>query len=401
VREPDLLVGSTEVQLLRRGAEAFPAMLAAIAGAQSHVHLETYILRSDTTGKQFQAALIERARAGVQVRLLFDSVGSFSLVSNDYLSELAQAGVEILEYHPITPWRRSLLLRLRALRASADARRGRPPRTYQWREPGHWNFNRRDHQKILVIDDEVAFTGGLNIGDEYAPAPQGGDWYDLHVLVRGPAACGLAESFRRAWLDAGGTLSATCPVPPKVEATPALAHTCDNFGMRSRSRMHSAYRHAIRNAERTIDIMNAYFIPDQLLRWALGSAARRGVSVRVMVPLQSDVRPVWYASRYLFARLLRSGVRIFEYQGRMMHAKAGVIDGVWTTIGSFNIDRRSMLHNLEAGVVVVDRPFARTLQDEFEIRLALCREISLADWRKRSLVQRFLEWFAYLFAHWL
>jgi cardiolipin synthase len=182
---------------------------------------------------------------------------------------------------------------------------------------------------------------------------------------------------------------------------PALAHTCDNFGIRNRARMHQAYRHAIDRARTSIAITNAYFIPDSRLRWALYRAVHRGVSVRVIVPSISDVKFVWFASRYLFDRLLRRGVRLYEYPERMMHAKAGVVDGAWATIGSFNLDRRSMLHNLEAGVVIVDREFACSLERQFELDITQSREVTLAGWRNRAWIQRFLEWFAHLFAYWL
>lgn len=403
VREPELLVGDNLAVLLRRGEEAFPAMLDAIAGARRSVNLETYILRSDATGRRFQAALIERARRGIAVRLMYDSVGSLNLVSDEFLAELEQAGVEIVEFHPLTPWRRRLLEQRFRLRAGAARRLGRPlPSRVAPREPSHWSFHRRNHHKILVVDDAIAFTGGLNIGDEYAPLPEGRNWHDLHVRVEGPVARGLARIFHRSWIEAGGDLFPQPIAPvPDTSRRPALAHTCDNLGLVNRSRMHSAYRHAIRNARRSVSIMNAYFIPDTLLRWAFTSAARKGVSVRIVVPARSDVKLVHYASRYLFARLLRAGVRIFEYEGEMMHAKAGVIDGEWATIGSFNLDRRSMVHNLEAGVVVLDPTFAGSLEREFESTLEQCREVLPALWSRRSWGARFLEWFAHLFAYWL
>lgn len=403
VRDPSALHGNNRAQLLRRGAEAYPAMLAAIANARRSVHMETYILRSDATGRRFQAALIDCARCGIAVRLMYDSVGSYQLVDDEFLAELAAAGVEIVEYRPLTPWRRTLVERLQTLRAAALARIGRAPRARRvLYEPGHWGFNRRNHHKILVVDDEVAFTGGMNIGDEYAPPPEGGDWYDLHVRVEGPVARGLARIFHRSWSEAGGELFPQ-PLPPLHDHAfrPMLAHTCDNLGLVQRSRMHAAYRHAIRRSQQRVSIMNAYFIPDQLLRWALGAAAKKGVSVRVVVPARSDVKLAWLAGRYLYGRLLRAGVRIFEYQGEMLHAKAGVVDGQWATIGSFNLDRRSMFHNLEAGVVVLDREFAGSLEREFEETLAQCSELRSEEWSRRPWTTRFAEWFAHLFAYWL
>jgi cardiolipin synthase A/B len=395
------LIGQNRVTLLRRGAEAFPSMLEAIASGTSRIHLETYILRSDETGRQFQRALIERARAGVRVRLMYDSIGSFGMISDEYLRELAQAGVDIVEYRPVTPWRRKLFVRLSELRASADRRRGMVTRPADSMDPGRFSLSRRDHQKLLVVDDRIAFTGGLNIGNEYAPKPEGDDWYDLHARIEGPAARAIADQFEQAWRRGGGSPFERPTPEARSTWDPVLVQPCDNFRMRNRSRMHSAYRRAIRHAKTSISIVNAYFVPDPMLRWAIASAARRGVSVRIMVPSHSDVGLVMHASRHLFGGLLRAGARIFEYQGRMMHAKAAVIDGVWSTIGSFNLDRRSMFHNLEAGVVVLDREFGAAMEREFESSLAQCTEISPIQWRRRPWSQRLVQWFAHLFAYWL
>lgn len=165
--------------------------------------------------------------------------------------------------------------------------------------------------------------------------------------------------------------------------------------------MHRSYLHAIRRAETTISLMNAYFIPDRRLRREFARAAARGVSVRVILPVAFDVRAVYYASHHLYERLLRRGVRIFEWPVRMMHAKSGVIDGVWSTIGSYNLDRRSLVHNLEIGIVTLDRRIGAQMQEQFEKDLAICREITLEEWMKRSRWERALEWLLYQFRYWL
>jgi cardiolipin synthase len=147
--------------------------------------------------------------------------------------------------------------------------------------------------------------------------------------------------------------------------------------------------------------MNSYFVPDRSLRRAFTRAVERGVSVRLIVPEALDVRAVYYASRHLYARLLRGGVRIFEWPDRMMHAKSGVIDGVWSTVGSYNLDRRSLSHNLEIGLVILDRRIGSELQKQFEVDLATCREITLEDWKKRSTWEKALEWAFYQVRYWL
>jgi cardiolipin synthase len=376
-QRPQTLRPGNRVELLHGGGKAFPAMLDGIRSARSHVHLETYILRSDRTGRSFQEALIERAKAGVRVRVLFDSLGSIG-ISVRYLRKLEQAGVEWVEFHPVAPWR---------------------PR---------WGLSRRDHQKILVVDDRLAFIGGLNVGDEYAPEPEGGGWHDMHARVEGEVVLDLARLFRRTWILGGGQAIQGPgrsvrgePLERGPAPGPVLARAIDNYGLRNRGRMHRAYRFAMRRARESIVLMNAYFIPDLRLRRELRNAVRRGVSVRVLVPAASDVWLVQLASRYLYSRLLRAGVRIFEFPERMMHAKVAAIDGLWSTIGSFNLDRRSMFHNLEAGLVLIDGGFAKRLEEEFDEHAARCDEIDLETWLDRPWLEKALEWIAYRFRYWM
>ena len=356
------------------GREAFPAMLEAIRRARKHVHFEMYILRDDGIGREFHRALLECAKTGVTVRVVYDGLGSFGLASA-YVDELRAAGIEVHVFHPIAPWR------------------------------ARWGLNRRDHQKILVVDDEVAFCGGINVGDEYKPVEQGGGgWHDVHARVEGPAVADLARLFQRTWSAVGGTPFPE-PQSPKPER-PSNAHTArveviSNTRLQTRSRMRYAYVHAIRRANTSIYIMNAYFIPDRGLRRVFADATKRGVDVRVIVPSTSDVAAVYWASRHLYGRLLRRGVRIFEWPERMMHAKTGVIDGVWTTIGSYNLDKRSLLHNLEVALVSVDRPLGERLHAQFEKDLTICREVTLDEWRKRSRWSKWLEWFFFQLRYWL
>jgi cardiolipin synthase len=354
------------------GAEVFPAMLEAIAAAKSFVHLETYILNADETGRKFQTALIERALAGVAVRVIYDAIGSIGLASS-FVEELTAGGVEVVAFHPIFPWRGGSML------------------------------NQRDHQKILVIDGEVGFIGGINIGHEYAPvAEKGGGWYDVQARVDGPVVADLDQLFRRTWNLAGGSPmnSRTPPVNPPSYEDGTLALTIDNFGMRNRSRKRAAYVHAIQAAHRSISVMNSYFIPDRGMRRALYEAVERGVVVRIIVPAHSDVRVAQLASRHLYPRLISRGVRIFEWQEKMMHAKTAVIDGVWSTIGSYNINWRSFLHNLEASIVILDEEVGRRMERNFEAALPRSREITLAETR-RSFVERFLQWFCFRFRYWM
>jgi cardiolipin synthase len=372
--QPRALLPGNRIVPLRAGGETYPDMLAAIHVAEATIHFEIYILRSDHTGRSFAAALIERARAGVRVRLMYDAVGSLGL-AGDFLHGLREAGVEIVEYHPVAPWR------------------------------ARFSVNYRDHRKIMIVDGRVAFTGGLNIGDEYASlADGGGGWHDMHARVEGPAVAMLEHLFRRNWINAGGPPYAAHEIDAEESvATPgtALAIVLGTDELKRRSSIRRAYVHAMKHARQTISIMNAYFIPDRGVRRALRNAVARGVQVKVVVPRRSDLRSVSYASQHLFAGLLKAGVRIFRWPERMMHAKTAVIDGVWTKIGSYNLDARSLHYNLEVVVAAIDRPLGARMQTIFDEDVARCEEVVLDKWQQRGFWRKLISWFFYQFRHWL
>ena len=370
---PRSFTPGNRITLLRSGGETYPAMLEAIGAARRHVHLETYIYQSDRTGRRFAEALMERARAGVTVRLLIDAVGSLDM-SDDLVRELKAAGVKVGTFRPFT-----------------------------WK--GGLGFNRRDHRKILIVDGKTGFTGGLNIGDEYDAVEQGGGgWHDIHARIEGPAVAEMTRLFRRTWLAAGGD---AYPIVEEdaaesvVTESTALAVALGNEERRRRANIRRSYLHAMRRARESIQIMNAYFIPDRGIRRVMANAVRRGVRVTVIVPARSDLKSVMYASQHVFARLLRAGVRIFEWPERMMHAKTAVVDAVWATIGSYNLDARSLFHNLEVVLCIVDRAFAAGLGAQLDHDAAQCREVLLDEWKRRPWWRKVCEWFFYQFRHWL
>jgi len=372
VVRPERLRRYTRIVPLRSGAEAFPAMLEAIACARRSILVEMYIWQDDRTGNRFREALIERARAGVVVRVIVDGLGSFSL-PDSFLESMRVAGAEVHRFHPIAPWR------------------------------ARWGWNKRDHKKILVVDDVVGFTGGINFSDENLPVEEGGDgWFDWHARVDGPAVRDLAATFRHTWLQIGATPYDAPPLPAPFLGRNALgAQVISNVRLQDRWRMHRAYTFAIRQATQRIDIMNSYFIPEFGLRRAFRHAVERGVCVRIIVPSVSDVRAVEHASRHLHKRLIQSGVRVFEWPERMMHAKFGVVDGTWSTIGSYNLDHRSLMHNLEVGLVVVDETLGKRLADQFDLDVARCREVTLAALDARPRLRKFFDWFWYQLRFWL
>jgi cardiolipin synthase len=364
----DQYAGGNKLTLMLDGAHAFRAMLEAIHAAKETIHLETYILRSDRTGQEFSKALQEKARKGVRVRLIFDSVGAMD-IDPIYLNRLRNAGVQILEYHPIAPWR---------------------PR---------WSWGRRDHRKILVVDGTVAFTGSLNIADAHMPAAEGGEgWSDTHVRLEGPAAWELDRLFRATWFKETGRWFRS-EGHPEHKAGHTLVRVAANEEFLHRFRIRSDYLNALRAAQREVLIANAYFLPDRRIRRALAAAVRRGVSVRILLQGRSDVPSVQHASHYNFDFLLRHGVRLYEHQGSILHAKAADVDGVWSAVGTYNMDHRSLMHNLEVNLHILDREFSATLAKRLRDDLSVAREIKLSDWRRRRGSVRFLEWFFHLFKY--
>lgn len=380
---PRTLRPGNQVSMLLGGQEAFPAMLAAIDGARESVCLETYILEADAVGERFAESLCACAARGVAVRMIYDAFGSLGL-SSAYVQRLRRAGVQVLEYHPLLAW------------------------------DGRFSLNRRDHRKILVVDDEVGFTGGINISHHYVPESEGGKgWHDVHCQVRGPVVLDLARLFRRVWIREGGRPYPAAPRPMSSRARaetmiagsaaqgPCLARVLHNREYRRRWAIRRAYLHAINRAQRTISLMNAYFLPDRGICWALRRAVARGVCTRIIVPGVSDVPAVAYAADHLYGSLLAHGIEILCWPARMMHAKTAVIDGMWATIGSYNLDSVSLLYNLEVAIEVLDPALGAAMDAQFERDAARCDPLSVEGWERRSLPAKALSWLLYHFRHWL
>ena len=367
----DRLSSGNRVVLLCDGEETYPAMLEAIGGAERSVCLETYILRGDHTGWRFATLLAEKARQGLDVFVLYDGVGGMNL-DLDFLDHLRDSGVHVLEYHPVSP---------------------------SWLD----RLNNRDHRKMLVVDSAVAFTGGTNITDDHAPVEEGGGgWHDYNVRLEGPVVREALGLFMGNWNHNAREVE----VPEHLLASPEPAgddriavHGTMRWGTRSTVRR--AYLKAIRRAVRSVVIANAYFVPDRRILRALKKACRRGVEVSVLLAGQSDLKMVRYASRNLYARLLKWGVRIFEWQEQVLHAKCAVVDGVWSSVGSYNLDYRSFLHNLEMNVMILSRTFASSLEGRLRMDMDRSERISKDGWRRRPRWKKLMERFCYLFRYWL
>jgi cardiolipin synthase len=363
---PWFAVGGDTVRLLRDGAQAFPAMIDAIERAQREVLLEMYWIGDDPVGLRFRDALAARARTGVRVCVIYDAVGSMG-VTPAWWRPLFAAGGRAVEYHSISP----LDPRFRLERVEL-----------------------RDHRKLLAIDGVDGFTGGINLASPWLPREQGGGgWRDDVIQVRGEATQELRSLFYRTWRKL------TLDNPPLDVRPLSRRRTRPVWVLasqwRSRRSIHREYVRRIGQASGSVDIANSYFVPDRRVRAALFRAVRRGTRVRVLLPARSDVRVVQFAVEALFDTLLRHGVELWTLPGTMLHAKTAIIDESFTTIGSYNLDERSWLKNLEVNLAVEDREFARHVRSWFERDLASSTPVDLDGWRRRSLGRRGFEWAAF------
>lgn len=366
-------VGRDQVWLLKDGAQAFPAMLDAITGAQHTICLETYILQEDGVGQRFISALIERARAGVEVLLTFDAWGSN--VGAQTLAELRAAGVKVLVFKPVHFTRTLGRFMARLLR--------------------------RNHRKSLIVDGQVGFTGGLNLSDDYAAHEDNGQgWRDTHVRLEGPSAGALQQLFLATWSQHRGAPyeRARFHAPPPGDGSVRIL---GNDFAKDRKDIRRAYVTAITAARSRVFLTHAYFMPPARVLRALMRSARRGVRVAVILAASTDVKLVLWASRALYSRLLKAGVEVYEWTGPVLHAKTAVVDGRWSTVGSANLDALSLRQNLEVNAVFVDEGMGEAVERLFLDDLTHCERITLARVAEFSPWQRLVSWVAYQWRQWL
>jgi cardiolipin synthase len=343
-----LVFGGNRIELLRSGAEFFPRLLAAIEAAATSVYLETYIFEIDRVGERVADALLAAAARGVAVHLLVDAFGSMRALPA-LQTRMTAGGVRMIAFRPGLWWRleRRLLRRL--------------------------------HRKIALVDDRLAFVGGINIiDDDHHPgiAEAGlGPRYDFAVACEGPLVALIAFVVKRLWWTVSAGRRRTVEAPRYVELSPPLPQNVraalllrDN--LQHRRTIQRAYLEAIGGARTEVVLANAYFLPSRRLREALCAAARRGVQVRLLLQGRVEYRLQHYAQQALYGELLQAGVQIFEYTASFLHAKVAVVDRLWSTVGSSNIDPYSLLLAREANVAVIDRRFAEELRTELERAIA-------------------------------
>ncbi|HEV7426218.1 MAG TPA: cardiolipin synthase [Thermoanaerobaculia bacterium] len=356
------------VTILKNGVEIFPAMLAAIRDAKRTINLEFYIYWDGEIGRKFAEALAEKARAGVTVKVILDAVGSAQM-SQSLINFMARNGIDVEWYHPLRWYTLSTL-------------------------------NHRTHRKLLVVDGCVGFSGGVGIADDWlGDADAKNHWRDTVARVEGPVVTQMQSAFMDNWVKSRGELLTGLDYfPPLGEVGPHLTQVLKSSPTEGSSTVKLLYIISIVSAVKSIYISNAYFVPDIDTTRALEAAVRRGVDVRVIVPGEfTDVPIVRQASRWHYERLLGRGIRIFEFQPTMMHAKTMVVDGAWTTIGSSNFDDRSFRLNDEVNINIFNDDIATQMEAMFHADLAKSEEVTLRKWFRRGWLDKTKEKLAGVF----
>jgi cardiolipin synthase A/B len=377
-----LIIGN-QVTLLQDGSDTYRAMLAAILAAKDHINLETYIFDDDDIGKLFANALIEKQSQGVQVNVIRDSAGT-NTTPNLFFEQLQAAGINVLEFNPINP-----------LTAKKD-----------------WALNQRDHRKPLIIDGEIVFMGGINISSVHSassyrkpivPRQEGVlAWRDTDIKLQGPVVAEFQKLFMKTWgKQKGGALASRNYFPQASNAGKQVVRAIGSSTDDTASVIYTALLSAISTAETSVQLTNAYFVPDVQLLRVLKDAATRGVAVTLILPSQTDSWLALHAGRAHFSDLLKAGIKIYQRQGVMLHSKTALIDGVWSTVGSTNLDWRSFLHNDELNAVVLGKEFGDQIQAMFDRDLSASEPIKLEDWERRTLDIHLKELIARLWEYWL
>ena len=381
------LTSGNKVTLLIDGPPTYAAMFKAMENARNNINIETFIIEDDETGRKFSDLWLKKQAEGVQVNLIYDSRGSFYTPAS-FFQRLRDAGVQVVAFNPVNP--------LKARRS--------------------WSMAHPDHRKILVVDGKFVFTGGINISAVYASPPSGASglsgvkpgkkspiiWRDTDVQIEGPVVAEFQKLFLETWeQQKGPKLSGRNYFPELKAVGTSLVQAVGSSPGQTNRLTFIMYVSAITFAEQSLHLTNAYFVPDDETVKALGDAAKRGVDVKLLLPGSTDTTLTLNAGRYYFSELLKSGVKIYERRNVMLHAKTMVVDGVWSTVGSTNMDFWSFSSNDEVNAAILDKGFATEMAKMFAEDLAASHEILPEEWKKRPLFSKIKEWFAHRFKRWL
>jgi cardiolipin synthase len=380
VTESPLTKGN-KVTLLADGKDTYAAMFKIIQNAKDHINLESYIIEDDEAGRKFADLLLQRQADGVQVNLIYDSVGCINTPAA-FFQRLRGGGIQVVEFNAINPLKTG----------------------------GKWGLTQRDHRKILIVDGKAAIMGGINISEVYSSSPFRRKqnekapihWRDTDIHIEGPAVAEFQKLFLDTWLkQKGPKLSERNYFPDLKESGKALVRVVGSTPGGTNRIPFIVYVSALSFAEHSIHMTNSYFIPDVQIVKALADAAERGVDVKILLPGTTDSQLALHAQRSSYSGLLKSGVKLYEHSTSLLHAKTAVIDRVWSTVGSTNMDNMSMLTNDEVNAVILNQEFAVEMENMFVRDLADSRQIQWEEWKQRPLPLRIKEWFIHLFARWL
>ncbi len=360
---------NNKIKVLQNGEATFSEMLAAINNAKEHIHMEYFIIKDSHIGRKFQQALIKKAKEGLEVRLIYDAVGSFRLKEN-FLKPLRDAGVDINAFLPVTlPFFGSRL-------------------------------NYRNHRKILVVDGRIGFVGGINIGDEYLGKNKKlGFWRDTHLMIRGEAVYVLQGIFLTDWYFVSDeSIDDLKYFPSQGYCGEKIVQIASSGPDSYWASIHQAYFSAINSSRDRIYITTPYLIPDQGILLALKTAALRGVDVRLLVPIKPDHKTVFWASKSHFEELLKAGVKIYQYGKGFVHGKVFIVDNNFVSIGTANLDIRSFDLNFEVNAFIYDKETNNKLARDFLEDLRVSREVLLEEYEKRPFLYKVAESIARVFS---
>ena len=357
------------IQLLIDAQRTFDEIATAITGATSSIHLEYYIWQPDRLGTKLRDLLIERATQGVRVRFLYDGIGSGRLTSR-FLQPMRDAGIQVSSFVPGQSLRE------------------------------RWSINLRSHRKIVIVDGQIAFTGGMNVGDEYLGLdPHFGHWRDTHLRLHGPTVLQLQEVFAIDWKYATGEeLTHDEFFPPPSQIGNVFAQIVAGGPDDDEDVFHGLMFAAINSACSRVLLATSYFVPTPSLVSALESAAQRGVTTRVLISGPKTYWATLRAARSYYDSLLNAGVEIYEYQAGQLHSKTLTIDGCWSMVGTPNFDARSLYLNFEVGAVLYDRSLAEQLEFQFEGDVTHAHRIEATEWARRSTWAQLQENFCRMFS---
>ncbi|HTY56085.1 MAG TPA: phospholipase D-like domain-containing protein [Candidatus Binataceae bacterium] len=366
------LVLGNKVTLLENAKATFDAMLTAIRGAKNSINIEMYIFDDGPIGQMFADALIERQRHGVQVNIMYDGLGSF-LTPASFFDKMHQSGIALLEYRPLDPFEATL----------------------------GWSFGHRNHRKMVVVDGRIAFTGGINISEVYASGLRSSSsnaplssWRDTDIEIEGPVVAEFQHIFIGEWqYQKGPPLNKRDYFPKIPQAGEQIVRVIGSIPERF-SLIYVVLISAIENSESNVYITDAYFSPDRQLLRALENAARQGVDVRLLLPSESDEPFVVSAQRSHYKGLLKAGIKIYEWKGKMLHAKTATIDGVWSTVGTSNLDWWSIARDNELNAIILSHSFGDQMNLMFKNDMESSNQVEPEQWEQRGFYERVKETFA-------